>query len=63
MQIDSASNDVSQPVLKARLHDFAISFLPGLDVKDFDLLLEVLEPALQDVGVVRKKAYKRYQDD
>ncbi|KAI5445896.1 hypothetical protein KIW84_013939 [Lathyrus oleraceus] len=63
MQIDSASNDVSQPALKARLHDFAISLLPGLDVKDFDLLLEVLEPALQDVGVVRKKAYKRYQDD
>ena len=60
MQIDSASNDVSQPVLKARLHDFAISLLPGLDVKDFDLLFEVLEPALQDVGVVQKKAYKRY---
>ncbi|KAI5436900.1 hypothetical protein KIW84_023139 [Lathyrus oleraceus] len=60
MQIDSASNDVSQPVLKARLHDFAISLLPGLDVKDIDLLFEVLEPALQDVGVVQKKAYKRY---
>ncbi|KAI5442817.1 hypothetical protein KIW84_011734 [Lathyrus oleraceus] len=60
MQIDSASNDVPQPVLKARLHDFAISLLPGLDVKDFDLLFEVLEPALQDVGVVQKKAYKRY---
>ncbi|KAI5436902.1 hypothetical protein KIW84_023141 [Lathyrus oleraceus] len=60
MQIDSASNDVSQPVLKARLHDFAISLLPGLDVKDIDLLFEVLELALQDVGVVQKKAYKRY---
>ncbi|KAI5426781.1 hypothetical protein KIW84_032273 [Lathyrus oleraceus] len=60
MQIDSASNDVSQPVLKARLHDFAISLLPGLDVKDIDLLFEVLEPALQDVGIVQKKAYKRY---
>ncbi|KAI5443629.1 hypothetical protein KIW84_012320 [Lathyrus oleraceus] len=60
MQIDSASNDVSQPVLKARLLDFAVSLLPGLDVKDIDLLFEVLEPALQDVGVMQKKAYKRY---
>lgn len=62
MQIDSASNDVSQSVLKARLHDFAISLLPGLDVKDIDLLFEVLEPepVLRDVGVVQKKAYKRY---
>ncbi|KAI5443631.1 hypothetical protein KIW84_012322 [Lathyrus oleraceus] len=60
MQIDSASNDVSQPVLKARLLDFAVSLLLRLDVKDIDLLFEVLEPALQDVGVVQKKAYKRY---
>lgn len=58
MQIDNASNDVSQSVLRARLLDFAVSLLPGLDVKDIDLLFEVLKPALQDVGVMQKKAYK-----
>ncbi|KAL5068261.1 hypothetical protein RYX36_019148 [Vicia faba] len=58
MQIDNASNDVSQSVLRARLLDFAVSLLPGLDAKDIDLLFEVLKPALQDVGVMQKKAYK-----
>ncbi|KAK2455632.1 RRP12 protein [Trifolium repens] len=57
MQIDE-SNDVSQSVQRARLLDFAVSLLPGLDVKDIDLLFQVLKPALQDVGVMQKKAYK-----
>ncbi|GAU23825.1 hypothetical protein TSUD_27350 [Trifolium subterraneum] len=42
----------------AQLLDFAVSLLPGLDVKDIDLLFQVLKPALQDVGVMQKKAYK-----
>ncbi|WJX12238.1 hypothetical protein P8452_02759 [Trifolium repens] len=57
MQIDE-SNDVSQSVQRARLLDFAVSLLPGLDVKDIDLLFQVLKPALEDVGVMQKKAYK-----
>ncbi|CAJ2627945.1 unnamed protein product [Trifolium pratense] len=57
MHIDE-SNDVSQSVQRARLLDFAVSLLPGLDVKDIDLLFQVLKPALQDVGVMQKKAYK-----
>lgn len=57
MQID-ASNDESQSVLRARLLDFAVSLLRGLDTKDIDLLFQVLKPALQDVGVMQKKAYK-----
>ncbi|KAK2452302.1 RRP12 protein [Trifolium repens] len=57
MQIDE-SNDVSQSVLRARLLDFAVSLLPGLDAEDIDLLFQVIKPALQDVGVMQKKAYK-----
>ncbi|CAJ2675716.1 unnamed protein product [Trifolium pratense] len=52
MQIDE-SNDP-----RARLLDFAVSLLPGLDAEDIDLLFQVLKPALQDVGVMQKKAYK-----
>jgi len=32
---------------RARLLDFAVSLLPGLDTKDIDLLFQVLKPALQ----------------
>ncbi|CAL5215365.1 unnamed protein product [Lathyrus oleraceus] len=59
-QIDDASNDVSQSVLRTRFLDLAVSLLPGLDAKDIDLLIfkALVEPALQGVGVVQKKAYK-----
>lgn len=59
MQIDDASNNVSPPVFRARLLDFAASLLPGLGLEHIDVLFQALKPALQDSeGVVQKKAYK-----
>ncbi|RWR79461.1 hypothetical protein CKAN_00803300 [Cinnamomum micranthum f. kanehirae] len=58
MQIDGSNHEISPSLARAHLLDLAVSFLPGLDAKEVDLLFVAIKPALQDEGVVQKKAYK-----
>ncbi|XP_051150403.1 uncharacterized protein LOC127264880 [Andrographis paniculata] len=58
MQIDS-SDDGSRSKGRARLFDLAVSFLPGLDSKEIDLLFIAIQPALKDAdGLIQKRAYR-----
>ncbi|XP_051150199.1 uncharacterized protein LOC127264739 [Andrographis paniculata] len=58
MQIDS-SNDGLRSKVRARLFDLAVSFLPGLDSKEIDLLFTAIQPALKDAdGLIQKRAYR-----
>lgn len=59
MQIDESSNGSSPLFVRAQLFDLAVSFLPGLNAKEIELLFVAVEPALQDAdGLIQKKAYK-----
>ncbi|OAY67734.1 RRP12-like protein isoform X1 [Ananas comosus] len=56
MQIDALSS--SKIMRRALLLDFAVSLLPGLGVKEIDLLFSAIKPAIEDEGLIQKKAYK-----
>ncbi|KAH0970908.1 hypothetical protein GBA52_023064 [Prunus armeniaca] len=44
---------------RAQLFDLAVSFLPGLNAEEVDVLFGTIKPALQDdEGLIQKKAYK-----
>ncbi|KAK6941256.1 putative domain NUC173 [Dillenia turbinata] len=59
MQIDNSSGESSPVLLRAKLFDLAVSFLPGLDPEEINLLVVAIKPALEDDdGLVQKKAYK-----
>ncbi|KAL0338857.1 UNVERIFIED_CONTAM: RRP12-like protein [Sesamum angustifolium] len=59
MQVDNSSHDGSLSTARGQLFDLAVSFLPGLDSKEIDLLFVAVQPALKDVdGLVQKKAYR-----
>ncbi|KAK6944710.1 putative domain NUC173 [Dillenia turbinata] len=59
MQIDNSSSETSPILLRAKLFDLAVSFLPGLDPEEINLLVVAIKPALEDdEGLVQKKAYK-----
>ncbi|KAL0346791.1 UNVERIFIED_CONTAM: RRP12-like protein [Sesamum calycinum] len=59
MQVDNSSHDGSLSTARGQLFDLAVSFLPGLDSKEIDLLFVAVQPALKDVdGLVQKKGYR-----
>lgn len=44
---------------RVQLYDLAVALLPGLGVKEVDLLFVAIEPALKDTdSSIQKKAYK-----
>ncbi|KAL0374605.1 UNVERIFIED_CONTAM: RRP12-like protein [Sesamum radiatum] len=70
MQVDNSSHDGSLSTARGQLFDLAVSFLPGLDSKEIDLLFVAVQSALKDDdGLVQKKAYRvlslvfQYSDD
>ncbi|KAI3709731.1 hypothetical protein L2E82_39497 [Cichorium intybus] len=59
MEVDQSSNETSLSQTRVRLYDLAVSLLPGLGVKEVDLLFVAIEPALKDAeSSIQKKAYK-----
>ncbi|KAL6220887.1 hypothetical protein ACLB2K_008640 [Fragaria x ananassa] len=53
----SSSDSTSRQ--RALLFDLAVSFLPGLNAEEVDVLFNAIKPALQDdEGLIQKKAYK-----
>ncbi|KAL5572312.1 hypothetical protein UlMin_021909 [Ulmus minor] len=59
MQIDEPLDESSPQVMRARLFDLVVSLLPGLNMREVELLFTAIRPALQDrEGLIQKKAYK-----
>ncbi|KAJ3696083.1 hypothetical protein LUZ60_001460 [Juncus effusus] len=57
MQLDNKSDSTN--TRRAKLLDFAASFIPGLDLEEINVLLSAVKPAIQDEdGKIQKKAYK-----
>ncbi|KAF9614359.1 hypothetical protein IFM89_018112 [Coptis chinensis] len=48
-KIENSANGSSPLLARARLLDLAISFLPGLDAKQVDVLFSAIKPALQEL--------------
>ncbi|XP_022961179.1 RRP12-like protein [Cucurbita moschata] len=61
MQIDDPTNASSPSLMRAQMYDFAVSFLPGLNSKEIDVLFVAVKSALKEQdceGLIQKKAYK-----
>ncbi|KAL4572212.1 hypothetical protein LXL04_018982 [Taraxacum kok-saghyz] len=59
METDNSSVENSLSQTRTQLYDLAVSLLPGLGVKEVDLLFVAIEPALKDPeSSIQKKAYK-----
>ncbi|KAL4578650.1 hypothetical protein LXL04_014778 [Taraxacum kok-saghyz] len=59
METDNSSVENSLSQTRTQLYDLAVSLLPGLVVKEVDLLCVAIEPALKDPeSCIQKKAYK-----
>ncbi|PRQ47070.1 hypothetical protein RchiOBHm_Chr2g0095731 [Rosa chinensis] len=55
----AASSSDSNSRQRALLFDLSVSFLPGLNADEVDVLFNAIKPALQDdEGLIQKKAYK-----
>ncbi|XP_023756589.1 uncharacterized protein LOC111905146 [Lactuca sativa] len=59
MEVDQSSNENTLSQTRVQLYDLAVALLPGLGVKEVDLLFVAIEPALKDTdSSIQKKAYK-----
>ncbi|XP_008450964.2 uncharacterized protein LOC103492395 [Cucumis melo] len=61
MQIDDSTNANSSSFMRAQMYDLAVSFLPGLNSKEIDVLFVAVKSALKEQdcdGLIQKKAYK-----
>ncbi|KAL7096137.1 hypothetical protein ACP275_10G064800 [Erythranthe tilingii] len=59
MQIDNSSHEDSLSTARAQLFDLAVSFLPGLNCEEIDVLFVAAENVLKDTdGLIQKKAYR-----
>ncbi|CAK9328157.1 unnamed protein product [Citrullus colocynthis] len=61
MQIDDSTNASSSSFMRAQMYDLAVSFLPGLNSKEIDVLFVAVKSALKEQdceGLIQKKAYK-----
>ncbi|XP_038879236.1 RRP12-like protein isoform X2 [Benincasa hispida] len=61
MQIDDSTDASSPSFMRAQMYDLAVSFLPGLNSKEIDVLFVAVKSALKEQdceGLIQKKAYK-----
>ncbi|BFG39488.1 hypothetical protein CerSpe_257610 [Prunus speciosa] len=58
-EVTKAKDSRDSNCKRAQLFDLAVSFLPGLNAEEVDVLFGRIKPALQDdEGLIQKKAYK-----